>query len=372
MKKIIVFFLLSLFLIADEQLELQKIKQQIEDLRSQINNLNVEKKNILDEIYGIELKMEMQRLEINRLQLEMRDLEKENQKLLTEIEKLSARIEKNRQDLKIFVRLLYKKGKSAEWSWIFLFEDFQDFFQNYFPLLRLINYKSGQINAIRQDMAALNGLQQKYAEQKAKLESLVAERDNVYKSYSAVKKQKLNLLSEVNRRKTQYLKMIEALKEQADYLERFLKNSQQEIKPGQRALNLAEIKGKMNWPLAGRLIVQFGRQKHPKFDAYILNNGIVIKCEHSREVRAVLNGEIVFSDYFRGYGKLLILQHNSDFYTLYGYLGDFLKRKGDFVQEGEVIALAGNSGPLQEEALYFEVRLDLKSEDPLKWLKKRK
>ncbi|HEX7503201.1 MAG TPA: M23 family metallopeptidase, partial [Acidobacteriota bacterium] len=93
--------------------------------------------------------------------------------------------------------------------------------------------------------------------------------------------------------------------------------------------------------------------------------------ERSDEIRAVGGGEIIFCDYFKGYGNLLIIQHAGNFHTLYGHCASFLKKLGDRVGTGEVIALAGNSGSLYGKALYFEIRQNLKPLDPLLWLGKR-
>jgi septal ring factor EnvC (AmiA/AmiB activator) len=89
------------------------------------------------------------------------------------------------------------------------------------------------------------------------------------------------------------------------------------------------------------------------------------------EIKAVGGGEIIFCDYFKGYGNLLIIQHMGNFHTLYGHCDVFKKKLGDRVQAGEVIALAGNSGSLYGKSLYFEIRQNLKPLDPLRWLSKK-
>jgi septal ring factor EnvC (AmiA/AmiB activator) len=137
------------------------------------------------------------------------------------------------------------------------------------------------------------------------------------------------------------------------------------------AVDLNLMRGKLAWPLGGKVISSFGKKKSARFNTYTMNNGIEIKPEQSDEVKAVGAGEVIFCDYFKGYGNLLIIQHAGNFHTLYGHCASFLKKLGDWVGTGEAIAVAGNSGSLYGKALYFEIRQNLKPLDPLLWLGKR-
>ncbi|MCP5046073.1 MAG: M23 family metallopeptidase, partial [bacterium] len=89
-------------------------------------------------------------------------------------------------------------------------------------------------------------------------------------------------------------------------------------------------------------------------------------------VRAVYAGEVVFANYFKGYGNLIIVQHSNNFYSLYGHCEKFFKNKGDSVREGEMISIAGDSGSTSGKVLHFEIRSGSSAENPIQWLRKRR
>jgi len=135
---------------------------------------------------------------------------------------------------------------------------------------------------------------------------------------------------------------------------------------------LYERRGKLPWPLEGRVITSFGLQRHPRFNTIVMNNGVEIAPAKDKSlILAVHAGKVVFADYFQGYGNLLILDHGMTYYTLYGHCSQFLVNVGDMVRADQPVALVGDSGSLNGECLYFEVRYKTKALDPLQWLKRR-
>jgi septal ring factor EnvC (AmiA/AmiB activator) len=137
------------------------------------------------------------------------------------------------------------------------------------------------------------------------------------------------------------------------------------------AMDLGQWRGRLAWPLSGTVISSFGKKKSAKFNTFTMNNGIEIKPDHSDDIRAVGSGEVIFCDYLKGYGNVLMIQHAGSFHTLYGHCERFLKKPGERVEANEVIAVAGSTGSLYGKALYFEIRQNLKALDPLLWLGKK-
>jgi septal ring factor EnvC (AmiA/AmiB activator) len=129
--------------------------------------------------------------------------------------------------------------------------------------------------------------------------------------------------------------------------------------------------GRLPWPLEGRVLTRFGMQRHPQFGTMVFRRGIEIEAREGQAVRAVNDGEVVYADWYKGYGKLMILDHGAGFYTLYGNLSRLDLNKGDRVAKGQVIGLAGETGSLKGSKLYFEIRRNGEAEDPLPRLAKR-
>ena len=128
--------------------------------------------------------------------------------------------------------------------------------------------------------------------------------------------------------------------------------------------NFASMRGKLRLPLRGAISSKFGT-KRPEGPS---SKGLFIRAAEGSEVKAVANGQVVFADWLRGFGNLLIIDHGGHYLTLYGNNQSLLKRAGDAVKNGDTIAYAGSSGGNEESGLYFEMRHQTRVFDPLSWI----
>lgn len=126
----------------------------------------------------------------------------------------------------------------------------------------------------------------------------------------------------------------------------------------------AELKGQLRLPLRGELTAKYGSKRGdgPNW------KGLFIRAAEGSEVKAVAGGRVVFAEWLRGFGNLIILDHGSQYMSIYGNNQAVLKRTGDTVRTGEVIASAGNSGGNEQSGLYFEMRHQGRAFDPLDWV----
>jgi septal ring factor EnvC (AmiA/AmiB activator) len=135
------------------------------------------------------------------------------------------------------------------------------------------------------------------------------------------------------------------------------------------AVPLLPFRGALEWPVVGRVTTQFG-QGAGRLGGAALRNGIEIAAADDAAVRAVHGGTVGFADAFTGFGTLVILDHGSSNYSLYGYLSSASVKQGDRVESGAEVGRVGQA-PGGTSALYFEMRIDGKSVDPVQWLKAR-
>jgi murein hydrolase activator len=122
------------------------------------------------------------------------------------------------------------------------------------------------------------------------------------------------------------------------------------------------------WPTQGVLLHRFGSQRS---GSKVLWNGIFIKAAEGSPIKAVRSGKVVFADWLRGYGLLLIVDHGNNTMSLYAYNESIAKNVGDWVLANEVIASVGKSGGMPDPGLYFEIRQAGNPIDPLKWIQKQ-
>ncbi|MFT4675552.1 MAG: septal ring factor EnvC (AmiA/AmiB activator) [Reinekea sp.] len=130
----------------------------------------------------------------------------------------------------------------------------------------------------------------------------------------------------------------------------------------------ANIKGELPWPVLGRLKKAYGQS----FDGSVLTwQGWLIAAPLGADVVAVRRGRVVFADFFKANGLLMIIDHGGGIWTLYGRNQALLRDVGSWVEAGDVIAAVGQSGGYNESGLYFEVRKDGEPQNPANWLQKR-
>jgi septal ring factor EnvC (AmiA/AmiB activator) len=375
MKKIFLFIALVLFFTylpassEKDKGKLDDIAKQIDDINIKLEALKKEEGSILNDIYEIELKYEKAIIENNRIKLQLRKSKERIDEKNSEKGKLEVEIDKSKKNLKQILRLLYKIGGNAYLKFFIRIDNLEQLFQNYRLFVSLINYKSDEINKLNRNIRRLLEVKKELEGHHANLLAFQRQKGQKVKDIRNLKQSKMGLIRKINNDRKQYMRLLDELEAEAAQLNKLIYGRPLKRRLGM--IDLDRIKGKLNWPIKGKVISFFGKEKSTKFDTYIINNGIKIKPTDSDQVKAIYSGEVVFADYYKGYGKLIIIQHAKNFYTLYGHLEKMFKQKGENANEGEVISLAGDSGSTFGKALYFEIRTQLKTQNPLDWLRRK-
>ncbi|HEY4698255.1 MAG TPA: peptidoglycan DD-metalloendopeptidase family protein [Gallionella sp.] len=128
-----------------------------------------------------------------------------------------------------------------------------------------------------------------------------------------------------------------------------------------------QLKGKLTLPVKGEITNRFGTQRP---DSSVLWKGLFVRTSSGQAVKVIAAGQVVFADWLRGFGNLLIVDHGKGYMSLYGNNESLHKQVGDILRGGDTIAVVGNSGGNDISGLYFELRHKSKPLDPIKWLAK--
>ncbi len=128
-------------------------------------------------------------------------------------------------------------------------------------------------------------------------------------------------------------------------------------------INFASLRGKLNLPVRGDVTNRFGAKR----DTGVSWSGLFIRADEGSEVKSVASGQVVFADWLRGFGNLLIVDHGKGYMSLYGNNQALLKKEGDEVKGGDTVATVGNTGGNESSGLYYELRRQSKPFDPLSW-----
>lgn len=199
----------------------------------------------------------------------------------------------------------------------------------------------------------------------------------------SLQQQKDQLTSKRNQRKSIVANLESQLKEQGGQLEelsdearelQYLLDSIQEIfvdapPPPERHKPFPQMKGKLAWPVEGKLRNLYGRLKK---GSDLRWQGVVLQAPGGRHVRAISSGRVAFADWMRGFGNLVIIDHGDTYMSLYGHNESLFRSVGEWVDPGDIIGSVGDSGGQQKTGLYLEIRKQGKPQNPTRWFERGK
>jgi len=239
------------------------------------------------------------------------------------------------------------------------------------------------IDGLRSRLARLKDLAQEVEQQVTELAAIAAEQTTQKRRLEQEKRSRGQVLTKISRDIRKQKREIGTLRRDENRLSRLIEQLGKIISrtpprtPAPRLKNerlpdgtgdgtpFQALKGKLNLPVRGELGNRFGS---PRSDSGLMWKGLFIASKAGEEVRAIAAGRVVFADWLRGFGNLLIIDHGDSYMSLYGNNETLYKRVGDTLRGGETIATVGNTGGNADSGLYFEVRFQGKAFDPLTWV----
>lgn len=236
-------------------------------------------------------------------------------------------------------------------------------YYDYFNQARLKSVKQ-----LESDIAVLLLVEEKLAGKQHELTSFVSAKRLENETLAKAKKQRKAALSQLNRQIKTSSQELAELKENEKRLTNLLASIQQAVNnipvPTQASKPFRVLKGKMNWPTKGRILKRFGSaRKSGRYD------GVVISANEGAAIRSISNGRVVYADWLRGYGLLMIIDHGANYMSLYAFNEGLYKEAGDWVRRDETIGTVGVSGGQNKAGLYFSIRKNGKPVNPVHWCK---
>jgi murein hydrolase activator len=358
----------------EKEQELQRIKKEMQEKKLKLQRADKRERSILSELEKIDREIQAGSKELADQRRKLREAEA----ALAEIEQTNTvttqELARLRQYYAARLRALYKMSRTGGYALAVLSSD--SFSSAYRRVRYLGIIAERDQRMIREYGAALDRLAGREREVRDRTGEILARREAVERKRVSLESRRMKkgeILGSVKQEKTVYEATLKDLEESSANLWAMIRLAEQEKKSAKKAAR-EQVTGDRNrlpWPLQGQVLARFGSQKHPQFGTTIFRRGIDIAARMGDEVRAVDGGQVAKADWFKGYGKLVIIDHGGGMYTLYGHLSQLEVNNGDRVERGQVIGFAGDTGSLKGARLYFEVRRNGAAEDPLLWLAKR-
>lgn len=369
---VVCIFVLSICTFAyPEQDARQKLKELEESIKSQkkkLSEIKLYESSILSELEKTNAELLTTERELFRQRELLRKTEREISALRAEISKLQSRIQSRRQWLKRKLRAVSRYGNMGD-ALLLLGSatDTGQLMRRIEYLRRLAVYEQRIIEGFRADLELIQRQQNSYDELYRKLKQQEEAVKKAASSLAEKKGKKERMLASVRNERSSYEKLLKEMEEASRNLAEIIRRTEeQEVAAG---AGFRGRKGRLDWPVSGQIAVPYGRQKDPRFKTTVFRNGVYITTEAGAEVKPIYDGKVVFAEWFKGYGQLVIVNHGEGYHSLYANLSEIFLSVGDIINRDTVIGRVGESVVLNSPSLYFEIRYKGKPLDPMQWLK---
>lgn len=352
-------------------------QQQLQKLDSEMQQLQTLLKQFKSQRSSLENALSQSEINIGKLQQQIRNtqraLNKEQQQLQALTQQKTQLLKNRRAQQHIIeqqIRSAFQIGQQKKLKLLLNQENPE-------TLSRALKYhdyfNEARSKALNDYQETLNTIAKIEPAIQAKTQQLIKSRNQLKQALGALKTNQLSRqqnLKAINHQisdKNSYLKKLLKDRKQLEQLIEKVELAINSIQLPKNYLPFAQLKGKLPAPLTGKPSNSFGS---PRAGSQLRWQGITIPANEGKAIAAIHHGRIVFADWLRGSGLLIIIDHGDGYMSLYAHNQSLLGETGDWVQAGETIATAGNSGGQGKSGLYFEIRHNGQPQNPKKWLKR--
>jgi len=348
--------------------DLDRIRGEISKLRSRLGDVRAQTQTAERELEEVDLELGIRTRELEIATRMEADLVQQLHEIENEIAGLAPRIAQQKEFLARRLSALYRLGALTYMRVLLSIDDRQDPLQAMSMLSYLVSRDSRAITRFQTTREQLRLRYVDLADRQRRLRQMQSVVEQRRREVAATRAQKQTLLASLRLQGSESEKQLSELEEKAKRLERLIELLS--LKAGiSAATDIRSVQGALNWPVDGKVVEHFGVQRNVKFSTVTFNNGIKIAAPAGAEVRAIFPGTVLFAQWFKGYGNLIILDHGNRVFSLYGNLKSPGVAVGDRIDAGQAIAGVGEAEDAQFGYLYFEIRQDNKPEDPQAWLR---
>jgi septal ring factor EnvC (AmiA/AmiB activator) len=348
--------------------DLDRIRGEISKLRARLGDVRTQTQTAERELEEVDLELGIRTRELEIATRMQADLVQQLHEIENQIAALAPRIAQQKEFLARRLSALYRLGGLTYMRVLLSIDDRQDPLQAMSMLSYLVSRDSRAITRFQATREQLRLRYADLADRQRRLRQMQNVVEQRRREVAATRAQKESLLASLRLQGSESEKQLSELEEKAKRLERLIELLSQ--KAGiNAATDIRSVQGALNWPVDGKVVEHFGVQRNVKFSTVTFNNGIKIAAPASAEVRAIFPGTVLFAQWFKGYGNLIILDHGNRVFSLYGNLKSPGVAVGDRIDAGQAIAGVGEAEDAQSGYLYFEIRQDNKPEDPQAWLR---
>jgi septal ring factor EnvC (AmiA/AmiB activator) len=340
--------------------DLNQIKKELSLTKEKEKEIRGKESSIIENLSAIETDLYKKGKELKEMERQLGQIKDQRQETKSQVVMLNQGMERTRGELFSRLTALYKMGRISPEMLLLTSRSYLDLLRIDKCLRVIIDSDARILETHRYQVVLKERYEGELSRNQSQWQRSISGVEKKGEEIKKVREEKRALLKSIRNQKVVTQRVIGELENRAKELQGFIEKLEKE--KAALAYNKAKgepVKGKLVPPVQGKVISLFKDRGQ---------NGVEIKAPAGAEIRAVLPGRVLYADWFKGFGNVVIIDHGDHIFTVSGYSSQLLKKEGDTVTQGEPIALVGSAGSLKGPCLYFEIRRNGKPEDPIQWI----
>ena len=350
--------------------ELEEVRAQISQLKQSMDRRAAERDEITASLQTAELQIAEKRINLSELERQRRFSERKKAQLDTQLADREAQLAVESSALAEQIRAAYTNGSQERIKLLLNQQDPAELGRLLTYYKYMSDYRGANIEAVSEHISALTQLRIAAHDEERRIARLARAQSVELTELNVAQEKRKQLLVSLHAQIEREGTAIERLAAEEKDLARLIAELTSILSdyPITSEEPFSTLKGRLTWPIAGRLMHDFGQ---PRAGGALKWNGVVLAAPRGLEVRTIYHGRVVFADWLAGMGLLVIVDHGEGYMSLYGYNETILKSTGDWVAPGDAIATVGESGGQSQAGLYFELRKGTRPINPRQWISRQ-
>ncbi len=371
-------------MMAMEQDKFERLRLGMEEHRDKIRVTRAEEEALLEDLEGIDEKLAVQRKKLADLKAKLVAQEKLIAEKIAELQEVMTAKEAAAEKVKRRLLAFYRMGKSGFMNVIFSTSSLPDLLAAEEYYQAMVEHDQKLINGYREKIRKLTRIRDELQVEKDRLIQVIAGIKAQEAALARTKAARMELLDRIHTEKRLYQRALAEMEKAARRLRERIRKLKSQYQGGatrqagrrdtekkkRPVRGFASLKGRLAPPVEGTVTTLFGKNRKDRFGLTTFASGIDIRTDDGAAVRAVAAGRVVYAGTLRGYGRIIIIDHGQQYYSLVSRLAEILKKEGDTVEAGETIGTMSEQEGIFGEGLHFEIRHGTEPLDPMKWIKK--
>ncbi len=357
--------------VEERKRELAELRRRLAELKSRFETSRRREADLKGQLETADLDLQIQTGERRVLDLRKAEAEREAARAGTDRDAAQKDADARRSDLATRMSALYRLGRLGYLRPLAAADSAAAFLDGLRLLTHLARRDAALLARNEEAAATLSAREAELAARKRDLADLLTESRRKEVALAAARSRQAALLARVHETARVEEKQVSTLEDKSERLAALLdllEGRGRALAPG--AASVRKYRGALDWPLKGTVAVPFGRIANPKFPkTFLRSSGWTLEAPTGTPVHAIFSGEVVYAQWLKGYGNLVVVDHGDGVFTLYGRLATGTIGRGEHVGIGDRIGLLGESPEDEPAGLYFEIRDNRTSADPANWLR---